>query len=47
MPIYEKSLQFLGFIISQDGIGPDQTKIQKIACYKPLISPYEVRSFLA
>ena len=42
----KKSVQYLGHIISRDGIGPDPKTIEKIANYKTPISADEVRSFL-
>ena len=42
----KKSVQYLGHIISRDGIEPDPKTIEKIANYKTPISADEVRSFL-
>ena len=42
----KKSVQYLGHIISRDGIGPDPKTIEKIANYKTPISADKVRSFL-
>jgi hypothetical protein len=41
----KKSVQYLGYIISRDKIGPDPTKIEKINNFKTPISADEVLSF--
>ena len=42
----KKSVDYLGHVISTEGIAPDPNKIDKIANYKVPISVDEVRSFL-
>jgi hypothetical protein len=44
--LFRKSVDFLGHIVSSEGIQTDPTKIEKVEFWEPPINLHEVRSFL-